>query len=49
MRFKKILRSPTSTNHSVNARSPLGNDERSLAVRCIRPPCHSADTSSLTA
>jgi len=30
MRFKKILHSPTSTNHSVNARSPLGNDERSL-------------------
>jgi hypothetical protein len=28
MRFKKILRSPTSTNHSSNARSPLGNDER---------------------
>jgi len=23
MRFKKILRSPTSTNHSLNARSPL--------------------------
>jgi hypothetical protein len=33
MRFKKILRSPTSTNHSLNARSPLGNDERSFAVR----------------
>ena len=32
MRFKKILRSPTS-NHSLNARSPLGNDERSFAVR----------------
>jgi hypothetical protein len=27
MRFKKILRSPTSTNYSLNARSPLGNDE----------------------
>jgi len=27
MRFKKILCSPTSTNHSLNARSPLGNDE----------------------
>jgi len=24
MRFRKILRSPTSTNHSLNARSPLG-------------------------
>ena len=35
MRFKKILRSPTSMNHSLNARSPLGNDERSFAVRCI--------------
>jgi hypothetical protein len=23
MRFKKILHSPTSTNHSLNARSPL--------------------------
>jgi hypothetical protein len=33
MRFKKILRSPKSTNHSLNARSPLGNDERSFAVR----------------
>jgi hypothetical protein len=33
MRFKKILHSPTSTNHSLNARSPLGNDERSFAVR----------------
>jgi hypothetical protein len=33
MRFKKILRSPMSTNHSLNARSPLGNDERSFAVR----------------
>jgi hypothetical protein len=33
MRFKKILRSPISTNHSLNARSPLGNDERSFAVR----------------
>ena len=32
MRFKKILRSPTSTNHSLNARSPLGNAERSFAV-----------------
>jgi len=30
MRFKNILRSPTSTNHSLNARSPLGNGERSL-------------------
>ena len=30
MRFKKTLRSPTSTNHSLNARSPLGNDERSF-------------------
>jgi hypothetical protein len=30
MRFKKILRSPTSMNHSLNARSPLGNDERVL-------------------
>jgi hypothetical protein len=27
MRFEKILRSPTSTNHNLNARSPLGNDE----------------------
>ena len=26
MRFKKILHSPTSTNHSLNARSPLGNE-----------------------
>jgi hypothetical protein len=25
MRFKKILHSPTSTNHRLNARSPLGN------------------------
>jgi hypothetical protein len=33
MRFKKILHSPTSTNHSLNARSPLGNDECSFAVR----------------
>jgi hypothetical protein len=33
MRFRKILRSPTSTNHSLNARSPLVNDERSFAVR----------------
>jgi len=33
MRFKKILRSPTSKNHGLNARSPLGNDERSFAVR----------------
>jgi len=33
MRFKNILRSPTSTNHSLNARSPLGNEERSFAVR----------------
>ena len=33
MRFKMILHSPTSTNHSLNARSPLGNDERSFAVR----------------
>ena len=33
MRFKKILRSPKSTNHSLNARSPVGNDERSFAVR----------------
>jgi hypothetical protein len=32
MRFRKILRSPTSTNHSLNARSPLVNDERSFAV-----------------
>ena len=35
MRFKKIVHSPTSTNHSLNARSPLGNDERSFAVRGI--------------
>jgi NAD(P)-dependent dehydrogenase (short-subunit alcohol dehydrogenase family) len=27
MRFRKILRSPTSTNHSLNARFPLINDE----------------------
>ena len=27
MRFRKILRSPTSTNHNLNVRSPLGNDE----------------------
>jgi hypothetical protein len=33
MRFTKILRSPTSTNHSLNARSAHGNDERSFAVR----------------
>jgi hypothetical protein len=33
MRFRKILRAPTSTNHSLNARSPLVNDERSFAVR----------------
>jgi hypothetical protein len=33
MRFKKILRSPMLTNQSLNARSPLGNDERSFAVR----------------
>ena len=33
MCFKKTLHSPTSTNHSLNARSPLGNDERSFAVR----------------
>jgi|HubBroStandDraft_6_1064221.scaffolds.fasta_scaffold61467_3 hypothetical protein len=33
MRFRKILRSPTSTNHSLNARSPLVNDERSFALR----------------
>jgi hypothetical protein len=33
MHFKKILGSPTSTNHSVNSRSPLGNDQRSFAVR----------------
>jgi hypothetical protein len=33
MRFRKILRSPTSTNHSLNARSPLVNDEPTLAVR----------------
>jgi hypothetical protein len=33
MHFRKILHSPTSTNHSLNARSPLGNDERSFAVR----------------
>jgi hypothetical protein len=32
MGFKKILRSPTSKNHSLNARSPRGNDERSFAV-----------------
>ncbi len=32
MRFRKILRLPTSTNHSLNARSPLVNDERSFAV-----------------
>jgi hypothetical protein len=37
MRFKKILRSPTSTNHSLNARSPLGNDEHSFAVRGTLP------------
>ena len=30
MRFKKTRRSPTSTNHSLNARAPLGNDECSL-------------------
>src|ERR1700731_1533035 len=28
--FKRILHSPTSTNHSLNARSPVGNDERSF-------------------
>jgi hypothetical protein len=33
MRFKKILHSPMSTNHSLNARSLFGNDERSFAVR----------------
>ena len=33
MHFQKILRSPTLTNHSLDARSPLGNDERSFAVR----------------
>jgi len=33
MRFRKILRSPTSTNHSLNPRSPLVNDERSFALR----------------
>ena len=27
MRFRKILHSPTSTNHSLNVRSPLRNDE----------------------
>jgi len=36
MRFKKILHSPVSTNHSLNARSPLGNDERSLCVARVR-------------
>jgi hypothetical protein len=36
MRFKKTRRSPTSTNHSLNARSPLGNDECSFAVRARR-------------
>ncbi len=30
MRFKKILRSPTSTNRSLNARSPLENDDTVL-------------------
>jgi hypothetical protein len=25
--FKRILHSPTSTNHNLNVRSPLGNDE----------------------
>jgi hypothetical protein len=39
MRFKKILRSPTSTNHSLNARSPLGNDKRSLCVACPSKNC----------
>jgi hypothetical protein len=33
MRFKKFLRSPKATNYSLDARSPLGNDERSFAVR----------------
>jgi len=33
MRFREILRSPTSTNRSLNARSPLVNDEHSFAVR----------------
>ncbi len=27
MRFKRILHLPTSTNHNLNVRSPLGNDE----------------------
>ena len=34
MRFRKILRSPTSKNHSLNARSPLRNDELQF---CSRP------------
>ena len=41
MRFKKILHSPTSTNHSLNARSPLGNDERSFAIRGRSGSCKS--------
>ena len=36
MRFRKILRSPTSTNHSLNARSPLGNDERGFGSHPCR-------------
>ena len=33
MRFRKILRSPTLTNHSLNGRSPLVKDKRSFALR----------------
>jgi hypothetical protein len=36
MRFKEILRSPTSKNQSLNGQSPLGNDERSLCVARVR-------------